>query len=552
MGGQGSTVSGRTRTATGGATRAQLPAGAVPLRPYVLTQLLADLGASPTSLTERAVARIHRSLPVPTEQEVLWADVAFGTRLHGVVLTDAALYLKDGPADDDELDDELEDDADDEDEGVLATLLDAVGMGSRSGRGSSDGRGAGASGSRALDRPGTRAARAEATDDPRGVEVDGLGYVAVRWESFDAARISHIDGDPTLDGALFLDGRIFRRLAMACVRINNRRVRMRRAGRRLARELGVLGAQTPVRSVCRSSAGATVDFCFDAEDEYKFYDEQGAPLALEVPADQYDAALQRMRRRIAEGCVPPLDDPDLAGVLVRRGWYTRTQAVNLARTGRVPNVALSEKTGSVICRRPEGLGFWLELWLRGRSGLARGVVDGSAERSEQLGDAVGQALGAGAQLRADEQATKKQLATRQVGSLIASNAASHASYMVGATGARVLLGAVGAVSGPIAMIASLALGNVCGRAGMEAFSMVKDLFVEPKARIFERLFGGVLANVAFEHALTGAEQALLGELMARADPALFQRLGAALADAPSQEAEIRALLDPMVAAIRRA
>ena len=531
--------------ATGGPVRAQLPAGSAPLRPYVLTQLLADLGASPTSLSERAVARIHRSLPVPTEQEVLWADVAFGTRLHGVVLTDTALYLKDGPADDDDLDDEPEDDADDEDEGVLATLLDAVGMGSRGSRatGSRDGR--------ALARPGTRAARAEATDDPCGVEVDGLGYVAVRWESFDPARISHIDGDPTLDGALFLDGHIFRRLAMACVRINNRRVRMRRAGRRLARGLGVLGAGTPVRSVCRSSAGATVDFCFDVEGEYKFYDEQGAPLVLEVPADQYDAALQRMRRRISDGCVPPLDDPDLAGALVRCGWYTRTQAVNLARTGRMPNVALSEKTGSVICRRPEGLGFWLDLWLRGRSGLARGVVDGNAERAEQLGDAVGQALGAGAQLRADEQATKKQLATRQVGSLIASNAASHVSYMVGATGARVLLGAVGAVSGPIAMIASLALGNVCGRAGMEAFSMVKDLFVEPKARIFERLFGGVLANVAFEHALTGAEQTLLGELMAHADPALFQRLGAVLADSSSQEAEIRALLEPMVAAVRR-
>ena len=512
-----------------GAPRAALPAGAAPIRPYVLTQLLADLGASPTDLTERAVGRIHRALPVPAEQEILWADVEFGTRIHGVVLTDDALYLKDGPAGDDEQDDA------DEDEGVLATLLGAVG----------------GSPSKALAKAGAR--RREAPDDePDGVEVDGLGYVAVRWESFDPARVSHVDGAPTLDGVPFLDGRIFRQLAMACVRINNRRVRMRRAGRKLARELGVLGPDAAVRSVCRSSAGATVDFCFDADGEYKFYDDAGNPILLEVPSDQYDAALQRMRRRISDGCVPPLDDPGLAGALVRCGWYTRTQAVNLARTGRVPNVALSERTGSVICRRPEGLGFWLDAWLRGRAGLAPGVLDEKAtERSEQLGGAVGQALVAGARVAQDVSASTKQLATRRVGELVATNAASQASYMVGATGARVLMGAVGVVSGPLAMVASLALGNVCGKAGMEAFSMVKDLFVEPKARIFERLFGGVLANVASEHALTGAEQALLAELMGRVDPAIFQRLGATLADSAHQEADIRALLEPMVAAIRR-
>lgn len=515
-----------------------LPAGAPAVRPYLLTQLLADLGASPTTLSERAVARIHKSLPVPVEQEVLWAQIEVGTRIHGVVLTDAALYLKDGPADEDDED------------GAGSGRTSAARSRSRAAGGSA------ARVSRSLARPGTAVAAGatdprHASDDPRGVEVDGLGYIALRWESFDPARISHVDGAPTLDGAFFLDGAIFRRLAMACVRINNRRVRMRRAGRRRARELGVLGPDAPLRSVCRSSAGATVAFCFDADDEYKFYDAADNPLALEVPADQYDAALQRMRRKIERGCVPPLDDPDLAGVLVRRGWYTRTQAVNLARTGRIPGVEYREKTGSVVCRDPQGLGFWLSVWLDARSGLARGVVDGSAERAEQVGDAVGQTLGAGAQVQSDAGATKKQLATRQVGQLIAGTAASQASYAIGATGARVLMGAVGVASGPLAMVASLALGNACGKAGMEAFSMVKDLFVEPKARIFERLFGGVLANVAFEYALTGAEQAVLAEMMARADPAVFQQLGAVLADSTSQEAQIRALLVPMVEAVRR-
>ena len=88
-------------------------------------------------------------------------------------------------------------------------------------------------------------------------------------------------------------------------------------------------------------------------------------------------------------------------------------------------------------------------------------------------------------------------------------------------------------------------------AGMEAFAMARDLFVEPQSQILGRLVDGVLSNVVFEYALTGAEQAVLAQLLSRVRPEAFQALGLRLRDCPSQEAEIRSFITPLCEAIRQ-
>lgn len=276
-----------------------LPAGSPPVRPYVLAQILADVGASPTDLSERTVRRIKRSFPIPVEQEVVWADVEFGTRTHGLVLTDAGVFLKDGPSDDGDADD---------------------------------------------------------SGDAAGIEVDGLGFSYVRWESFDVARVSHVDGAPTLDKARFLDGRPFKSFAMACVRINNRRVRMRNAGRRLARSEGLFAPDGPVRSVCRSTAAASVSFCFDKDGEYKFVDDDGLPVAMEVPFDQYDAALQRMRKKIEGGCIRPLDDPNLCRSVGAVRLVHAHPGSQHGKNGNGPAYGISRPNGFGRLPRPQGAG----------------------------------------------------------------------------------------------------------------------------------------------------------------------------------------------------
>ncbi len=514
----------------GGVDPRRLLPGATALMPYVAAQLLADLGESPTELTDRAVRRMRKALPVPREQRVLWADVAFGTRSHGLVLTDAGVVIKDGPGDDEG------DDEDDAPEGQSPDDADASGL-----------------------------------------ECVGLGYRYVRWCNFDPARVSHDHGAPTLDGVPFRDAERFRGLAMACVRICNRRVRARRAGRSVAGVTGILGPGAPMRSVCRRSVEATFEFCFDAEGEYKFYadapgtfsatdparaaavretfDDPLVPKAVEVPLDQYDAMLARMRRAIGQGRVPMVEDPDAAGALVRCGGYTYLQASNLARCGRIPGVEYREATGSVVCRDPAGLGELLERWLELRARLGGGRLPSGrqeARRAGEVAQGVGRALASGSRARADAGRDPRAVVGRDAARMVASSAASSAGYAVGATGARVLLSAFGVAGGPLTLVAGFALGDACGKAGTEAFRMAKDLLVEPSAQIMARLFDGVLSNIVFEYALTPSEQSLLAELMARADPRLYQALGASLGDAPDQEGEIRRLVVPMVEAVRGA
>ena len=254
---------------------------------YVGSQILADLGPSETELTARAVKRIHKSLPVPVEQEVLWADVAFGTRPHGLVLTNAGIFLKDGPADDE-----------DDDEDLGETPADT-------------------------------------------------GYHYLRWHNFDPALISHREGHPTLDGQPFRDADRFFGLAAACVRLTNRRVRMRRAGRKAASP--AIDTDGPVRTRWRPTVKETFQSCLDDEGFWGPVTTDDLPLRVEVPADQYDALLQRVHRKVADGWAPPLEDPDAAAVLVRKSPFTYLQGVNLAKTGRIPNVAYNPATGAVAC-----------------------------------------------------------------------------------------------------------------------------------------------------------------------------------------------------------
>ena len=148
-------------------------------------------------------------------------------------------------------------------------------------------------------------------------------------------------------------------------------------------------------------------------------------------------------------------------------------------------------------------------------------------------------------------ANASQVAQAQAANFIVDNAASTAGRTVGAAGARVLTAAMGVTFAPLALAASFALGDVCGKAGSQAVSMAKDLLFEPEAQIYGRLLDGILQNVIFEYALTEAEQALLAQLMAKVDPQVFQQLGAALRESSEQEQQVRALAVPLCEAVRR-
>lgn len=446
---------------------------------YVGSQILADLGPSKTELTDRAVKRIHKSLPVPIEQEVLWADVAFGTRPHGLVLTNAGIFLKDGPADDED-------------------------------------------------------------DDDEGERPEGIGYQYLRWGNFDPTLVSHREGHPTVGGNPVRDVDRFFDLAAACVRIANRRVRAIRSGKKAV--AGVIDPNGPIRTVWGPSVKETYALCLDDEGFWGPVTPDDTPLRIEVPADQYDAILQRMRKKVGNGWAPPLEDAAAAGALVRKGAFSYAQGVNLVKTGTVPGAVLDPRTGVVSCQYSGGLSAMLEAW-RARRNRLKGHPSSEVPLSDEAADAL---AGGAASVQGASQVAQANMAN-----FIVDNAASTAGRTVGAAGARVLTAAMGITFAPLALAASFVLGDACGRAGSEAVSMAKDLFFEPEAQVLSRLVDGVLSNVAFEYALTDAEQVVFASLMGKLDPTVFQQLGAALRESDEQEAQVRALAVPLCEAVRR-
>ena len=85
-------------------------------------------------------------------------------------------------------------------------------------------------------------------------------------------------------------------------------------------------------------ASQSVNAAFNDAGQYRYLDGNGKPMQLEVPADQYDNAVQMMRDKIQNGQVPGISDPDEAVNLIRKGNLTYEQAGNIAKAGTVDSL----------------------------------------------------------------------------------------------------------------------------------------------------------------------------------------------------------------------
>lgn len=82
---------------------------------------------------------------------------------------------------------------------------------------------------------------------------------------------------------------------------------------------------------------------------------------LEVPADQYQDALNEMGQKIADGKVPGFTDPKDAGKIIKKGSVTYKQAKNIAKAGNIDSLIFDAKTQSVVALSAFGISFAINL-----------------------------------------------------------------------------------------------------------------------------------------------------------------------------------------------
>lgn len=128
----------------------------------------------------------------------------------------------------------------------------------------------------------------------------------------------------------------------------------------------------PVQCKFCKTASSSVSACFKKNPdtgilEYRYIDlKSGKPMQVEVPADQYEKAVESMQRRISKGQVPGVTDPETAKDLVRKSKLTYAQARNLAKAGTFESITYDAATGIVTCTFAAGISslvsFGLVFW----------------------------------------------------------------------------------------------------------------------------------------------------------------------------------------------
>ncbi len=146
------------------------------------------------------------------------------------------------------------------------------------------------------------------------------------------------------------------------------------------------------------SATQTMRAAFDSEGVYRY-----AGQRLEVPADQYEACLAKMRAKIADGKVPGISNPADAESIVQKGRVTYRQARNIARAGTIDGLKYDAKTHAVGAGLACGISFAINFAQLKWHGVNTG---------EALKDAALNGLGTGTMAFVSGIATSQVLRTR--------------------------------------------------------------------------------------------------------------------------------------------
>ena len=114
------------------------------------------------------------------------------------------------------------------------------------------------------------------------------------------------------------------------------------------------GNLSPIQNVYYSTPSKTLDAYF-GNDTFRYMAENNMSLAIEVPSDQYDQCVELARRRIANGKLPGITDPNEAENIIVNSSITYQQAVSIARTGKIDCLKYQASTGAVTSTASFGI-----------------------------------------------------------------------------------------------------------------------------------------------------------------------------------------------------
>jgi len=321
----------------------------------LLEGVLKQLDKSPTELSKKNLGNIKEAFPIPNEYQILWADIKFGARISGLVITDKALVVK---ADKETLKQYNKSCTDKKDrKNAIYHLIkweyfDPDDFEIKTVNGNTV---VSYNNAKVLSSTGLRIFKifkyykSETEKFTKAATVASTN-VFLDFESVVPANFAHVNtktghGEMAEEALALIDK--FCGKQSEVIGRNN----VKDGADRL-----VNGIQIQTK-YCSSGSKCIYD-CFDkATGTFRYFNPDGTPMQVEVPSDKYYEAINTFRTNILKGKVPGVTNPDDASKYIRKGKLTYEQALNLCKPGTFESLTYDAATGFIYCSFALGITF---------------------------------------------------------------------------------------------------------------------------------------------------------------------------------------------------
>ena len=345
----------------------------------ILEKLISQLPTSPTVLDKTNVKKIHEYIPVPTDYEIIWADISsFGGYPAGVVITDRGLIVKATRAEvkhnNNLVIEQKKENGSKEKVKPIKVFYQIIPWEYYS---PDDYEVVAFDAGRGRTRYTLKAGNTELAQFESAalyqmfrkykrlvIEQREIADATVETSTFSAINSVNVEGvmfnaaygaDQTKTGhGIYAEeaGTILDRLAGEQATV---------VGRDNAKNgPDKIVDAAPIQCKYCKTAYSSVSACFKSDPStgtktFRYYDLSGNAMKIEVPADQYSQAIEYMKSRISSGQVPGVSDPNMAYDIIRQGKLTYNQALNLAKAGTIESITFDVATGAVTCLSAFGI-----------------------------------------------------------------------------------------------------------------------------------------------------------------------------------------------------